>query len=71
MLICLLPIFEVADMSSFFTLDNEENYQAFLAVLDDIFSISQHPKVVESAVKLFNYLEKMPSVQREVRVCFF
>lgn len=64
----LLPIFEETDLTLFFSEDNEENYETFMTTLSDVFEINQNPRAIESVVRVYNNLEKIPTVQREVLV---
>lgn len=64
----LLPIFEETDLTLFFSDDNQENYEAFMTTLANVFEISQNPKVIESVVRVYTNLEKISTVQRDVLV---
>ena len=64
----LLPIFEETDLALFFSEDNQDNYEAFMTTLSDVFEISQNSKVIEPLVRVYNNLEKISTVQREVLV---
>jgi len=67
----LLPIFEETDLTLFFGTDNEDNYEAFLATLDDIFQINKDAKVIESIAMLYAKLETIPIIERDIQVKIF
>lgn len=62
-----LGVFEVADMASFFTSDNQTKYKTFLAILRDIFEMNEDPNIESAIAKLYAAYCRNPEIGDAVK----